>query len=465
MNAANKPSVAAARPSQRRESRRGRTSARPHRQHSAAAPRAHRRRIPERRILRQSRMVQSRRLREGSRRLFHDPRRRTPRRPAPRQNNSRRHQRQHRHRLRHDRRRARLSRETLPAHQRLARTQTHSRRPTASKSSTRPATKAPTAPSAASAKSTNPIAKNIFIRTSTAIPQIPPRTTPPPPRKSGSRRTAPITHFVAGLGTSGTFVGTTRRLKELNPAIRCISFQPDSGFHGLEGLKHMATAIVPRIYDPNLADEDIAVRTEDAHQIVRRLAREEGILGGVSSGAALWACMDVARRLPAGRARRDRHRLPRFRRKISQRTILERRMSGLSLKIREELVGQIHAHGVETYPHECCGAILGRDGDASREVLALLPLANRRDDSPRNRFEVTPGRRAPGRKNRAREEYRADRLVSFASGRSGAPQRIRSRARLALVQLHHRQRAEGRAARYDFLALARRSRRLRLRGD
>jgi S-sulfo-L-cysteine synthase (O-acetyl-L-serine-dependent) len=77
-----------------------------------------------------------------------------------------------------------------------------------------------------------------------------------------------ITHFIAGLGTSGTFVGTTRRLKELNPAIRCVSFQPDSGFHGLEGLKHMATAIVPRIYDSKLADEDIAVRTEDAQQLV-----------------------------------------------------------------------------------------------------------------------------------------------------------------------------------------------------
>ena len=108
-----------------------------------------------------------------------------------------------------------------------------------------------------------------------------------------------ITHFVAGLGTTGTFVGTTRRLKEFNPAIRCISFQPDSGFHGLEGLKHLATAIVPGIYDPTLADEDLAVRTEDAHQLVRRLAREDGILGGVSSGAALWACMEVARRLPA----------------------------------------------------------------------------------------------------------------------------------------------------------------------
>lgn len=107
-----------------------------------------------------------------------------------------------------------------------------------------------------------------------------------------------ITHFVAGLGTSGTFVGTTRRLKEFNPRIRCIGVQPDSGFHGLEGLKHMATAIVPEIYDRSLADEDLPARTEDAQQMVKSLAREEGILAGVSGGAALWACFDVARRLP-----------------------------------------------------------------------------------------------------------------------------------------------------------------------
>ena len=109
-----------------------------------------------------------------------------------------------------------------------------------------------------------------------------------------------ITHFVAGLGTSGTFVGTTRRLREFNPKIRCISMQPDSGFHGLEGLKHMATAIVPKIYDSALADEDLAIQTEDAQRMVKRLAREEGILAGVSSGAALCACFDVARRLPPG---------------------------------------------------------------------------------------------------------------------------------------------------------------------
>jgi len=109
-----------------------------------------------------------------------------------------------------------------------------------------------------------------------------------------------ITHFVAGLGTSGTFVGTTRRLKELNPKIRCISMQPDSGFHGLEGLKHMPTNLVPAIYDPNVADENMEVRTEDGQQIARQLAREEGILVGVSAGAALWASLDVARRLPKG---------------------------------------------------------------------------------------------------------------------------------------------------------------------
>jgi S-sulfo-L-cysteine synthase (O-acetyl-L-serine-dependent) len=106
-----------------------------------------------------------------------------------------------------------------------------------------------------------------------------------------------LTHFVAGLGTSGTFVGTGRRLREFNPAIRLISFQPDSGFHGLEGLKHMATALVPGIYDPKLADEDLAIETEVAYTMVKALAREEGLLVGISSGAALAACLQVARSL------------------------------------------------------------------------------------------------------------------------------------------------------------------------
>jgi cysteine synthase B len=109
-----------------------------------------------------------------------------------------------------------------------------------------------------------------------------------------------LTHFVAGLGTSGTFMGTGRRLRAFNPRIKLISFQPDSAFHGLEGLKYMATAIVPGIYDPSLADEDLRVSTERAHAMVRRLAREEGILAGISSGAALAATLDVAGRLDEG---------------------------------------------------------------------------------------------------------------------------------------------------------------------
>ncbi len=109
-----------------------------------------------------------------------------------------------------------------------------------------------------------------------------------------------ITHFVAGLGTSGTFVGTARRLKELNPKIRCISFQPDSPFHGLEGMKHMATAIVPKIYDPKVADEDLEISTEQSHSMVLRLAREEGFLVGISAGAAMVAALKVAREIRQG---------------------------------------------------------------------------------------------------------------------------------------------------------------------
>jgi cysteine synthase B len=109
-----------------------------------------------------------------------------------------------------------------------------------------------------------------------------------------------LTHFVAGLGTSGTFVGTGRRLRKFNPAIRLISFQPSGPFHGLEGLKHMESAIVPGIYDPSVADEDLRVDSERAYELVRRLAREEGLLAGISSGAALAATLEVASRLDRG---------------------------------------------------------------------------------------------------------------------------------------------------------------------
>jgi len=109
-----------------------------------------------------------------------------------------------------------------------------------------------------------------------------------------------LTHFVAGLGTSGTFVGVGRRLRRYNPAIKLISFQPATAFHGLEGLKHMDSAIVPGIYDPALADEDLRVESERAYEMVRCLARVEGALAGISSGAALAATLDVARRLDRG---------------------------------------------------------------------------------------------------------------------------------------------------------------------
>jgi cysteine synthase B len=109
-----------------------------------------------------------------------------------------------------------------------------------------------------------------------------------------------VTHFVAATGTSGTFMGVTRKLKELNPAIQCTTVGPDSPLHGLEGVKHMPTAIVPGIYDPSIADEQIEVATEDAQKMVLRLAREEGLLVGISSGANLAAALRVAERLKEG---------------------------------------------------------------------------------------------------------------------------------------------------------------------
>jgi S-sulfo-L-cysteine synthase (O-acetyl-L-serine-dependent) len=109
-----------------------------------------------------------------------------------------------------------------------------------------------------------------------------------------------LTHFVAGLGTSGTFIGTGRRLRKFSPNIKLISFQPSGPFHGLEGLKHMDSAIVPGIYDPSVADQDLRIESEHAYQMVRRLAREEGLLAGISSGAALAAALQVARQLERG---------------------------------------------------------------------------------------------------------------------------------------------------------------------
>jgi cysteine synthase B len=109
-----------------------------------------------------------------------------------------------------------------------------------------------------------------------------------------------VTHFVASLGTSGTFMGTSRFLTQWNPSVKCISVQPDSPFHGLEGLKHMETSIVPPIYDPALGDENLEAPTEESLQLVRDLARYDGILIGPSCGAACWGALQIARRLDSG---------------------------------------------------------------------------------------------------------------------------------------------------------------------
>jgi cysteine synthase B len=109
-----------------------------------------------------------------------------------------------------------------------------------------------------------------------------------------------ITHFVAGLGTSGTFMGTSRFLRDRNPAIRLISMQPDSPFHGLEGMKHMPTSLVPGIYDAGLAHENREVATEDAYTMVKRLAREEGLLVGISAAANMVCALRLAEELEEG---------------------------------------------------------------------------------------------------------------------------------------------------------------------
>ncbi|MFN2235934.1 MAG: PLP-dependent cysteine synthase family protein, partial [Anaerolineales bacterium] len=109
-----------------------------------------------------------------------------------------------------------------------------------------------------------------------------------------------VTHFVAGLGTSGTMMGVSRYLREYNPQIQIISAQPDSPFHGLEGLKHMPTAIQPDIYDPSLIDRNLEISTERAYRMVQRLVREEGYFVGISSGAAALAALQIARELDEG---------------------------------------------------------------------------------------------------------------------------------------------------------------------
>jgi cysteine synthase B len=190
-----------------------------------------------------------------------------------------------------------------------------------------------------------------------------------------------LTHFVAGLGTSGTFVGVGRRLRETKASIRLISVQPDSPLHGLEGLKHMETAIVPGIYDPALADEDVRVSTEEAHELTRRLA-QQGLFVGISSGANLAGALRVAR------STADAVIVVVFcdggEKYLSDRFWDESTMPVLTL--RPGVEAAIRAHGAETYPNECCGALYGRDG----VVTSTFALPNTTDEGPRRRFLVRP---------------------------------------------------------------------------
>lgn len=189
-----------------------------------------------------------------------------------------------------------------------------------------------------------------------------------------------VTHFVAGLGTSGTFMGVGRRLREANASVALVSVQPDSPWHGLEGLKHMATAMVPAIYDPALADRSVTIETERAIGVARRLARKAGLFVGPSSGAALAAALDVAADLRRGVVV----------------TVFpdggERYLSepwwdedAPAVLMPPEARRSIAGHAERTYPDECCGALIGTSPD---RILEAFPLENVMPDERRRRFLV-----------------------------------------------------------------------------
>jgi cysteine synthase B len=223
-----------------------------------------------------------------------------------------------------------------------------------------------------------------------------------------------ITHFVAGLGTSGTFTGAGRRLRELRPNITLISVQPSSPLHGLEGLKHMASAIVPSIYDPALADENLWIETEDAHELVLRLARDEGLLAGPSGGAALAASLRVARSLtqgvivtifPDGGERYLSE--PFWGQGAKDAKIAKREDAKGALTLTPDVVTHIRADGVRTYPHETCGAMFGRTDGSVDEVL---PLDNVSTEERRRRYLIGP---AEYRTAEQHADAQGQRLIGF----------------------------------------------------
>jgi len=190
---------------------------------------------------------------------------------------------------------------------------------------------------------------------------------------------ARLTHFVAGLGTSGTFVGVGTRLREAAPHVQLVSVQPDSPLHAIEGLKHMASAIVPGIYDRELADQNIDVTTEEALLLTQRLAREAGVLAGPSSGAALAGCLRLAATI-------DRGVIVTIFPDGGDRYLTEPFWSRASLSLPAPVAEAIRRHGESTYPDECCGAIIGpRPG----VVEAAVPLDNVFDGERRRRFVIS----------------------------------------------------------------------------
>ena len=233
-----------------------------------------------------------------------------------------------------------------------------------------------------------------------------------------------ITHFVAGLGTSGTFMGTGRFLRDHKPGVTLVSVQPDAALHGLEGLKHMDSAIVPSIYDPSLADIDLGVGTEESYLLTKRLALEEGLLVGISSGAALAASLRLANTIDDGvivtifSDSGEKYLSERFWEEPPEGSFV----GGVELTMRTSLhlaagvADAIRSHGVETYPHECCGALVGRDG----EVTGAVPLANTTDEGPRRRFLVRPSDYQQAERAAESRRRRTARLLSLASGPSGA---------------------------------------------
>jgi cysteine synthase B len=197
-----------------------------------------------------------------------------------------------------------------------------------------------------------------------------------------------LTHFVAGLGTSGTFIGTGRRLREIDRSIRLISMEPDSPLHDLEGLKHMATAIVPPIYDRTLADDHVFVSTDVAHALTRRLAREEGLFVGPSSGAALAACLDAASDVTSGvfvtvfPDGGDRYLSARF---WDEPSPWADAAAPGSVSLSEAARAGIRGDAERSYPDECCGALFGpRTG----EISEAMPLTNVTTGERRRRFLV-----------------------------------------------------------------------------